>query len=464
MTSSAIHSKPKSPKVSRPPRTPQSITEPATCAICGLKPAKVILADSNLPCCNARAYRCRPTALPGTICYRCDAPAVKVTRYGPICGSNECPGFLQERQKRFEATMLERYGCTAALHSPELTAKIRQTTKERYGFEHASQSPGIFAKARERCREEHGVDHWTQRPEVKEARRDTNLERYGTENPIQNPEVVETRRQNNLVKYGVIHPQQVKGIALRKYRTWVRNQRGLTFGSLEWSQEWRDRFQEEFGVDHPSKLPETSAKWHSTLLKNLGVDIPMKSPEVRQKQQATMLERHGVANASHSPEMRDKARETSMERFGVPYAIQNPEIFKRALSRMYRTKHHTLPSGRVVQYQGYELPSIQHYLSLYDESDMIFNSGLSVPYEYNGQVKVYYPDLAIIPTRQIIEVKSTYTFRIALGTTLIPKFRAARQAGWEPLCEIWNHRGQMVIRMTLEDIQAVLSEILDETI
>jgi hypothetical protein len=324
----------------------------------------------------------------------------------------------KQRQDRFEETMISRYGVKAALQSSELSAKIKQTTLERYGVECGPKIPGVFDAARKRCLEDHGVTHWTQRPDVKQSKNKTCKEKFGFENPIQSPEVIDKRRSNNLIQYGVPHPQMVASISGKRYNSWIARQ-GTTYGSPEYSARWQENFLKTNGVDHPSKLPEVRRKWLQTVKDHFGelANAPLSSPVVRAKYEATMLDRYGVVNPTQSSQL----------------------WTNNILPALFRTKQLTLPSGEVINYQGYEDRVILQLLQFYTEDDLGFRSPMSFPYTKDGLQKVYHPDITILKEHRIIEVKSTYTFMAGIKDgTLVEKLRAVTDGGWQAEVWIWE--------------------------
>ena len=426
-----------------------------------------------------------------TLRYGCGSTATKLSACGPTCGSDSRTGCVEvsnltkrnsqataklnlldptlraKRRRKFESTMMERYGATSANLVPELAAKARATCLERYGVEYGSQSKELMSTARVRYKKEHGVDHWTQLESTQLARKATCIERYGVEHSIQAQEVVERRRKNNLLKHGVIHPMQIPELAAAKYATWLRRN-GAAFGSNKWRKSWVEDYQRIHGVAQPSQTAETHKCWTATNLERHGANYPVQCPSIMASHVSTLMSRYGVTNITHIPGAKEKARATTRELFGADYAIQseegqrrykenslnkhgvenptqNPQVFRRILASLYSTHPLTLPSGRIVKYQGYENRSILRQLLTHTEDQIDFNAELAIPWTKNsGKRGMYFPDLTIPSERRLIEVKSPYTFERGLTDgTLLAKMVGALNAGWEATIEVWAAKGNL---------------------
>jgi hypothetical protein len=401
-----------------PKRTFVKLTEPTStlCEICHQYPAKFLLKNSLLLCCHTYGYKCTTEVPEGSFCYGCGKPATLIQSCGPVCGEGKaqvkCPvaaksnheaqvgGYLKrledpelrkQRQDKFEVTMVERYGAKSAVNVPELAQKIKDTNMERYGVEHGPQIPGVFDKTRAQYQETHGVDHWTQLPSTQKKRKETNLETYGFENAIQSEEVVERRREHNFEKYGVGHPQQIPETAAARYETWKFNQDGMKFGSTA----WRIKF--------------------------------------------NIAERY---------------RKTCLERYGVNHPFQDAKTYTtKVLPFMYRTHQLTLPSGRVVNYQGYEDRAILFLLRSFAEDELAFESEITFPWtDYEGDKHTYFPDLCIRTKQTAIEVKSEFTLMTSLADgTLLQKLLAVRSHGWLPAVQLWDKDGDEPLKVLILD-------------
>lgn len=153
-----------------------------------------------------------------------------------------------------------------------------------------------------------------------------------------------------------------------------------------------------------------------------GVDHPLKSHEVLQKQYATNL-----------------------ERYGVKHAIQSPEIQEKAQKKGLRFKEYTTPSGRVWKVQGYEPMALDILLKDFAEDDIV-TSHKEVPRiiytTADGVEHYYFPDVWIKSCNKLIEVKSTWTYKLHEETNDL-KWKAAKKAGHDIECWIFDAKGQL---------------------
>jgi hypothetical protein len=85
---------------------------------------------------------------------------------------------------------------------------------------------------------------------------------------------------------------------------------------------------------------------------------------------------------------------------------------------MYKYKEYEMPSGKIVKLQGYEPQVLAELLKVYSEDDIVtgikeMNENLGrISYTYENISRTYYPDFYIKSTNTIIEVKSSYTYKM----------------------------------------------------
>lgn len=183
-----------------------------------------------------------------------------------------------------------------------------------------------------------------------------------------------------------------------------------------------------YGVTNISQLPEILAKKKKTWIENYGVDNPSKAqvnkdkikaawPEVDRKRKETMLEKYGVESYNSTKEFKDRRKATWTEKYGVDNPTKNIDILEKVLLKNsqsdYLTKTMLMPSGKERRYQGYENIVIMDLLkSGLTEDDIVTGQGNvpHIPYEFDGVLRRYYPDIYIPKLNLIIEVKSKYTW------------------------------------------------------
>lgn len=199
--------------------------------------------------------------------------------------------------------------------------------------------------------------------------------------------------------------------------------------------------------------PESNKKRKETWIKKYGVDNPAKSEPIKSKMKSTNAARYGHENYFKSEESKRQTRESWADPIKKSNRINNiqnawhakygchisqvPEIQKR--QQKFRTKKYTLPSGRQVNIQGYEDRALNELLKIYDEADLKIGSFETprIYYEYEGQIKIYFPDIFIVSENKLIEVKSPWTFKIDQEKNLA-KEKAAREQGFLFEFKIYN--------------------------
>lgn len=153
----------------------------------------------------------------------------------------------EEMRRKQELTMLEKYGVTNAMQSPEVMARIEAENMEKYGVPYHLQRKDVQDKIKQVLITKYGVDSplkipevWDktkesnikkygglmtharkgaydkydgknpfQVPEVQAKRSETMLAKYGTEHALQNPEIYESMLRSNVTKYGRANPAQM---------------------------------------------------------------------------------------------------------------------------------------------------------------------------------------------------------------------------------------------------------------
>jgi hypothetical protein len=135
-------------------------------------------------------------------------------------------------------------------------------------------------------------------------------------------------------------------------------------------------------------------------------------------------------------------------KFGVYHASQSPILLEKAFKTGCKFKDYIFPSGKIIQYQGYENLALDELINRENiTEENILNGLLNVPeIWYTGLDNVrhrYYVDLFISSQNRCIEVKSDYTITRDNDTIKL-KQQAVKDAGYE--CEIWvyNSKGEKV--------------------
>jgi len=251
---------------------------------------------------------------------------------------------------------------------------------------------------------------------------ETNMGKFGKPHAAQNDESKQKTKTTFLENHGVEHP-----MLLQKTKDKI-----------------KATFLENHGVEHPMHLQKTKDKIKETLFKNHGVEHPMHLQKTKDKIKETLFKNHGVEHPMHLQETKDKIKKTCLKNWGFENPQQNPEIAEKTSKSSYLRKDYTLPSGKIIQVQGYEHFALDELVKIFNEDEIITGCG-SVPeiwwHDKNGKKRRYYVDIFIPCQNKCIEVKSTYTYKKELEENLL-KQKAVKDAGYN--CEIWiyNEKGK----------------------
>lgn len=236
------------------------------------------------------------------------------------------------------------------------------------------------------------------------------------------------RQLTHLELYGVVNPSQLNAFKEKKKITTIKNH----------------------GVVNPSKSNLIKIKKEKTTLKNYGVDNPLKSKEISLKVKNTNIERYGGVTPFFSKSVQNKSLETNFKKFGHENAMQNQKIFSKNKKSNFKTKEYTLPSGKIVNIQGFENLALDLILKRYSEKDIIINDneiektiGELWYFDIENKKHRYFPDIFIISEKKIIEVKSTWTYNIHKSINLL-KQKSCLDAGFKFEFMIFNKKKQLL--------------------
>jgi hypothetical protein len=156
------------------------------------------------------------------------------------------------------------------------------------------------------------------------------------------------------------------------------------------------------------------------------------------KRASTFMELYGAAHSSRVPEIIEKTKRTNIERYGTTHPAQSSLIE----CNTYKSKEYITKSGRKYIIQGYEDIALDELYISYLE-DMIVIGKANVPqinYIFDNKEKIYYPDIFIPSENKIIEVKSTWTYKIQYNKNII-KANTCIEKGYK--FEFWIYDGKM---------------------
>ena len=110
---------------------------------------------------------------------------------------------------------------------------------------------------------------------------------------------------------------------------------------------------------------------------------------------------------------KQEIKNTILDLYGVDNIMKLEEYFQKRENSSKRKKIYKFPSGKEIKLQGYENLAIDDLLKIYKEEEIeVSTCGKvpKIPYEFQKEDKIYYPDIFIPKENKIIEVKSCYTF------------------------------------------------------
>ena len=147
---------------------------------------------------------------------------------------------------------------------------------------------------------------------------------------------------------------------------------------------------------------------------------PLEHYQVKVLKNKEIQERHDAPNPLQNKEILARKDATCERIYGSVAVMHNSELFHKKTMSGFARKDFTLPSGKIIPYQGYEDVALRELLGMYAEK--IVNDVKRMPcfmYFWEGKTRRYYPDLYVPSENKFIEVKSTYTYM---------QFRAKNQA------------------------------------
>lgn len=323
--------------------------------------------------------------------------------------------------KDYLLKILERDGASLSGDYPKLSSMIKiafickcgVTTSKKFSF--ISYYTGAFCpscikkiralKIKETCKEKYHVDNPSQLDHIKQKKEETYLSHYGD------------------------HPSRIKEVRDKYKETCIRR----------------------YGVDNTSKTKEVKEKIKKIFNEKYD-GHPMFNNDIKMKLKSHFLEKYNGFPAQNI-EIKEKTKKMLLDKYGC-HSSQNPVIFEKIETNSKRVKKFTLPSGRIINIQGYEGYAINHLLKKYNE-EQIKNSRKEVPrikYTYNNKTHYYFPDIYLPHINTIIEVKSDWTYIKDYTINQIKK-DATEEAGYHYLFLIFDRHKNILDEETLKTLR-----------
>jgi len=255
--------------------------------------------------------------------------------------------------------------------------------------------------------------------------RETNQKNFGVDSVLKSPEIREKIKITTFERYGVEHVSKLETIKEEKKRK-----------SLE-----------KYNVEHVLQSPEIREKIKQTNLERYGAENPQQNIEVRNKTCNTNLKNYGYKHYSQSEDFKNKIIKTNLEKYGVHHHSQNPIVSEKMFTNAYKIKSYEMPSGKIVNYQGYENFMLDHLLLIEKvcEEDII-NNRKDVPeiwfHDKNGKKRRHFVDFYIKSQNRCIEVKSIWTHKEK--NFVLEKQESAKNLGYKYEIWIFDNKGNIL--------------------
>ena len=254
----------------------------------------------------------------------------------------------------------------------------------------------------------------------------TNLKLFGVENAMKNVSIRDKQKNTILEKYGVEHISQLEKIKEQK----------------------KEKSLEKYGTEFVLQSVEVKKKSKETNIIKYGVENPQQNISIQQKTENTNIIKYGVKCYLSSEEFKNKVIKTNLIRYGVPHHSQNSQVADTMLKSSYNKKPYKMPSGKIIEYQGYEHFAFNELLfqEQINEDDIITDRKY-VPeiwyYDEANKKHRHYVDIYIKSHNRCIEVKSTWT-NSQKKNNVLAKQKAAQDLGFKYEIWIYDNNGNKI--------------------
>ncbi|ADB04136.1 Csr/MutH/archaeal HJR family nuclease [Marseillevirus marseillevirus] len=347
----------------------------------------------------------------------------------------EWAGCAECAKKQQQETCLKKYGAKNPFGNKEIQEKAKKTIIEKYGTEFVSRNAEVKKKTAETNIKKYGAACSLANKKVREKAKRTCLEKYGADSAIKIPEFRKRIGETNEKRYGAKN----------------------VFASQEIKEKIKKNLKEKYGVEHNMQRPKVYQKARDTCKERLGTDFPMQNSDVKEKSKATCNRKFGVDYPMQNEEVKGKTVASNLERFGERNAMQNSEILEKQQRAAFRYKTYTFPSGRQMDYQGYEHFAIDLLLKRGIPEENIHNplkKGIRIPYTFKEKNRLYNPDIFVDSLNLLVEVKSSWTYKgkKEYKELCLFKLSACREQGYKTLLLVFSESGEILKEKSLDKL------------
>lgn len=179
-------------------------------------------------------------------------------------------------------------------------------------------------------------------------------------------------------------------------------------------QQMKEKSLAKYGTEYVLQSEIVRNKGKETNKIKYGFDNPQQNKDIQKKTSDTIYNKYGVKHYFITDEFKEKTCKTNILKYGVPHHSQNSVISELILKNSYMTKQYTFPSGKIINYQGYENFAFDELINLEKISeDDILTNRQDVPEiwykDKTGKLRRHFVDIYIKSQNRCIEVKSTWT-------------------------------------------------------
>ncbi len=144
----------------------------------------------------------------------------------------------------------------------------------------------------------------------------------------------------------------------------------------------KQKFNDKYGVSHPSKVPDIYIKIENSNIKTTGYKSALSSPEIREKIKQTNLEKYGENTPTQSSTIYNKIKQTNLEKYGYITPLQNDnikEISKKTLKEKYNSDN--IMKSEIIR-KNFLIGKDNNYIKYLENSVSIFKCDCGLDHEF----------------------------------------------------------------------------------